>query len=189
MCSSDLYLDGTLSADPDGTLISFLWEKISGPDGAVIEAAGEPATMIRNLSAGLYIFQLTVTDNQNSIASDQIQIVVNEDVRAPEITGISPGSGSAGEMITITGLNLDGAENISFNGVFGTILSSTSESIIAYIPGGTTTGPITLTTTHGTAVSSADFEIKPPLNELYFEGNMDLVQIDRKSTRLNSSHT
>ena len=176
-----VYLDGSLSADPDGTLISFLWEKISGPDGAVIEAAGEPATMIRNLSPGLYIFQLTVTDNQNSIASDQIQIVVNEDVRAPEITGISPGSGSAGEMITITGLNLDGAENISFNGVFGTILSSTSESIIAYIPGGTTTGPITLTTTHGTAVSSADFEIKPPLNELYFEGNMDLVQIGTKN--------
>ena len=62
-----------------------------------------------------------------------------------------------------------------------TILSSTSESIIAYIPGGTTTGQITLTTTHGTAVSSADFEIKPPLNELYFEGNMDLVQIGTKN--------
>ncbi len=31
-----VYLDGSLSADPDGTLISFLWEKISGPDGAGI---------------------------------------------------------------------------------------------------------------------------------------------------------
>ena len=178
---NSVQLDGSLSADPDGSIVNFLWEKISGPDGDVIDSPDAPTTTIRNLSTGIFIFQLTVTDNQNAIASDQVQIVVNEDVRVPEITAVSPGSGSTGEMITITGQNLDGLLTISFNGVLGTIISSTPDQIKAYIPSGTFSGPITLTTSHGIAVTSNDFEIVAPSNPIYFEGNMDLVQIGTKN--------
>ena len=78
----------------------------------------------------------------------------------PTITGISPSSGLAGTIVTITGTDFTGATAVSFNGVAAasyTVDSATS--ITATAPTGVTTGPITVTTAGGTAASSVNFTV------------------------------
>jgi large repetitive protein len=78
---------------------------------------------------------------------------------APEITGISPASGSAGggTPVTITGTNLSGATVVSFGGAAGSITADSSTQITATTPPGSGTVSITVSTKGGTSgVTSAD---------------------------------
>jgi hypothetical protein len=78
----------------------------------------------------------------------------------PTITEISPSSGLAGTIVTITGTDFSGATAVSFNGVAAasyTVDSATS--ITATAPTGVTTGPISVTTAGGTASSTGNFTV------------------------------
>jgi hypothetical protein len=68
-------LTGTAS-DPDGTIASYLWTKVSGSGGS-ISTANAASTTVTGLTAGSYVFNLRVTDNTGTIASDNITITVN----------------------------------------------------------------------------------------------------------------
>jgi hypothetical protein len=78
---------------------------------------------------------------------------------APVIAGFEPIGGLAGDHVTITGVNLASPLSVRFNGVEADILSSTQFTIVAVVPSGATTGPIEVTTSSGTAVSSGSFTI------------------------------
>jgi hypothetical protein len=71
-------LDGTASSDPDGTISEWLWTKISGPASFNINNASAVKTVVKNLIAGTYQFELKVTDNGNLSGKDTIQITVND---------------------------------------------------------------------------------------------------------------
>jgi trimeric autotransporter adhesin len=71
----------------------------------------------------------------------------------PEITAISPDFGLVLELITITGVNFTDASDVSFNGVTAAYEVNSDTEIIAEVPAGATTGPITVTTIGGTAKS------------------------------------
>jgi hypothetical protein len=78
----------------------------------------------------------------------------------PTITGISPSSGLAGTIVTISGTDFTGATAVSFNGVAAasyTVDSATS--ITATAPTGVTTGPISVTTAGGSAVRANNFTV------------------------------
>ncbi|MEJ7586673.1 MAG: T9SS type A sorting domain-containing protein, partial [Ferruginibacter sp.] len=64
--------------DTDGTISSYSWRKISGPDSGAIQTPAAAVTMVSNLVPGVYKFELTVTDNNNATGSDTIQVMVNE---------------------------------------------------------------------------------------------------------------
>ena len=70
-------------------------------------------------------------------------------VPPPAITGFSPASAPVGTSITITGANFDPtpANNTVtfFNGITAVVTSCTSTQIVAAVPTGTITGPITVT--------------------------------------------
>jgi hypothetical protein len=70
-------LDGSSSSDPDGTISSFLWTKISGPASFIIANASGIKTVVKNLAAGSYQFELKVTDNGGLSAKDTVQVTVN----------------------------------------------------------------------------------------------------------------
>ena len=70
-------LDGSLSADTDGTIDGFLWTKVSGPVGENILTPINSTTLVENLSEGVYEFALRVTDNEGFIDRDTIQVTVN----------------------------------------------------------------------------------------------------------------
>ena len=66
-----------LGFDFDGTIVSYTWAKISGPAGGDIISPDSAATVINNLVAGVFQFELSVKDNNGATTSDTIQITVN----------------------------------------------------------------------------------------------------------------
>ncbi|SDF01420.1 PKD domain-containing protein [Cellulophaga baltica] len=69
-------LGGTAS-DPDGTIETILWEKISG-GSATIANQNSLTTAVTGFSGGLYEFRLTVTDNLGGVSSDIVRINITE---------------------------------------------------------------------------------------------------------------
>ncbi len=69
-------VSGASSTDPDGTIISYNWRKILGPQSFNIVSPNAATTVINNLVSGIYQFELTVTDNNGAIDLDTIIIQV-----------------------------------------------------------------------------------------------------------------
>ena len=63
--------------DPDGTIATYSWSKISGPASYAFSNGGIYNPTINNLSAGTYVLRLTVVDNSGGVATDDISIIVN----------------------------------------------------------------------------------------------------------------
>ncbi|MBX2888701.1 MAG: hypothetical protein KF829_08645, partial [Ferruginibacter sp.] len=107
--------------DPDGTITSYLWSKLSGPS-ATISNAFSPTVNITNMVQGLYVFRLRVTDNDGVSSTDNVVIVVEP---APNQMPVA----HAGTDITITlptnSVTLNGAGTDSD----GTIVSYSWENI------------------------------------------------------------
>ena len=69
-------LSGKSSTDSDGQIVSYSWKKISGGT-AVIEAPSAIETIVSQLTAGIYQFELQVTDNNNSQSRDTVVVAVS----------------------------------------------------------------------------------------------------------------
>ncbi|MBN2485485.1 MAG: discoidin domain-containing protein [Bacteroidales bacterium] len=63
--------------DSDGTIASYLWVQVSGPNTANLSEQATPTLIASNLVQGTYQFRLTVTDNQGATASDEVNVTVN----------------------------------------------------------------------------------------------------------------
>ena len=70
-------LDGSTSHDLDGTISSFQWSKVSGPVSFNINNAAAARTVVKNLAAGIYQFELKVTDAGALTGKDTMQVIVN----------------------------------------------------------------------------------------------------------------
>ena len=76
------------------------------------------------------------------------------------LTGFTPTRGPAGTRVTLTGTNLLGATAVEFNGLPAPrfeVVSGTS--IDAVVPSGATSGPVSVVTPGGTAVSTHPFTV------------------------------
>lgn len=69
-------LNGSASTDSDGSITFFQWADISGRN-ALIVTLNSSQTDVKDLEEGIYIFELTVTDNRGAIARDTVQVTVN----------------------------------------------------------------------------------------------------------------
>jgi uncharacterized repeat protein (TIGR01451 family) len=88
---------------------------------------------------------------------------------APVITGFTPASGVRGESVTLTGANFTNLANpaVEFNGVSAAYQTPTSTSeLIATVPAGDFTGPISARNSHGAATSAALFYLQPWITSL-----------------------
>ena len=77
--------------DPDGTIVSCQWIKISGPNTFNIVSPNFFTTSITNLVQGTYTFQLRVIDNQGAISTDSVIITVNPAPNQPPTANIVTG--------------------------------------------------------------------------------------------------
>jgi large repetitive protein len=81
----------------------------------------------------------------------------------PTVTGFSPASGAAGDVVTISGNALNETTIVRFGGAAATVVSSNASQVVAIVPGTAVTGRISVTTIEGTATSSSDFEVLAPI--------------------------
>ncbi|MDX2046199.1 MAG: PQQ-dependent sugar dehydrogenase [Chitinophagaceae bacterium] len=91
-------LTGT-ATDADGTIATYAWSKVSGPAGGTIATANAATTNITALQQGVYVFRLTVTDDDGATDTDDVQVTVNA---APPPTPNQPPVANAGADKVIT---------------------------------------------------------------------------------------
>ncbi len=71
-------LDGSSSVSQSGTILSYSWSKVTGPSGIGITSFDSVTTVVKNLSKGIYIFELKVTDENGISATSTVVITVKE---------------------------------------------------------------------------------------------------------------
>ena len=71
-------LNASGSMDPDGTIVSYFWQQISGPNTAGSSSMNNPVVTVSNLQAGEYNFKLTVTDNTGINSTATMKLTVEQ---------------------------------------------------------------------------------------------------------------
>ena len=80
----------------------------------------------------------------------------------PVISSFTPTSGPGSTSVALTGSRFTGATAVAFNGTPASFTLNSATSISTTLPAGATTGPITVQTPLGTAVSASFFTVLPP---------------------------
>ena len=124
----------------------------------VLEGETQIPFTVTGATAGSVTLTASATGRQSATAT----LAVTPGV--PSITSFSPTSGAIGTTVTITGTSFHtvASENtVKFNGTTAIITSvnSTGTQIVTTVPQGATTGPITVTTSVGTATSATNFTV------------------------------
>jgi endo-1,3(4)-beta-glucanase len=83
-------LDGVLSNDPDGEVITYLWEQIYGPSTISFDDTTLVSPSISNLEEGIYKIKLTVSDGAYTANSDVLVLVQQTSNSNPTVNIISP---------------------------------------------------------------------------------------------------
>ena len=99
-------LDGSASSDPDGSIKEWNWTKISGPSNFTIANATLAATDVKNLIAGVYKFELKVTDNGGLSAKDTVQVTVES---APNRAPIANAGKDTSIVLPVNSVTLNGS--------------------------------------------------------------------------------
>jgi len=80
-------LDGSKSYDDAGSISAYNWTFVSGPDSAILVDPDQATALAKDLVAGVYVFSLTVTDNQGTTSSKNVTVIVlNSSARAQTTT-------------------------------------------------------------------------------------------------------
>ena len=75
----------------------------------------------------------------------------------PAIVSFTPTSGAVRTTVTITGHNLTGASEVTFNGTPAAVVSDTATTVVTAVPAGASVGQVSVTTAAGTATSTGIF--------------------------------
>lgn len=111
--SNSVTLNGSSSYDIDGTIISFQWSKISGPDQYTLDSATAASTTLKNLKAGTYQFRLEATDNNNATNSDTVVVQVNAPANQPPV---AVAGNDAIIALPMNSVNVDGSASFDPDG-------------------------------------------------------------------------
>ena len=88
-----------------------------------------------------------------------LQTLSNQSTGAPSITGFNPISGPISTSVAISGMNLANATSVSFNGGSTTSFTASATQLVVNVPGGASTGSITVFTPTGNTTSSGAFTV------------------------------
>ncbi len=154
--------------DQDGTVVSYLWTKISGPSVYTFGDASSPSTSVTGLVQGIYQFQLTVTDNDGATSTDVIQITVNA---APN----QPPTANAGNDQTITLPQNNAQLNGYGTDEDGTIVSYTWIKISG--PSGSTITNSSLATTPVTGLVKGVYQFELKVTDNSGATSTDIMEV------------
>ncbi|MCM5529388.1 PKD domain-containing protein [Parasegetibacter sp. NRK P23] len=151
--TSTVTLDGSTSSDEDGTISKYAWRKLSGPSAGTITSPAVAKTTVTALTAGEYIFELTVTDDNGETSSDQVKITVNP---APNKAPVA--NAGAAQTITLptSSVTLDGSASSDEDGT----ISKYAWTKLSGPSAGTLTSPaVSKTTVTGLVAGEYVFEL------------------------------
>jgi len=86
------------ASETNGTIVTYKWVQLSGPSISTIVQSGQASTTVNGLVQGVYVFQITVTDNSGVTASDVVQVTVNAAAPTP---GLPSANAGADQTITL----------------------------------------------------------------------------------------
>jgi hypothetical protein len=78
----------------------------------------------------------------------------------PSFTSFTPASGAVGSSVTISGSNLGGATQVTFDGTPAVITSAIATQVVATVPLGQDTGLIVVTTPSGEVATTTSFQLE-----------------------------
>jgi hypothetical protein len=100
-------LFGTLSTDVDGDTLTYAWQQVSGP---AVVGLTNPNTAVASLTggapatAGVYVFELTVTDSGANTSKDRVTLRVNSGANAvPTANAGASQVRTVGSLVTLDG--------------------------------------------------------------------------------------
>ena len=156
---SPVFFDGS-SSNCAATPCSYTWT--DDADGSTLGTGVQMSFTFQ--SGGTKFVRLTMVDARSQSASVEHNVDVSWSTTsssgsAPSIVGFTPPSGSVGTSVTISGTNFTGASAVKFNGVAAAFTVVSSTSIQTSVPSGASTGPLSVTTSAGTASSTTAFPV------------------------------
>ncbi|WP_276502641.1 PKD domain-containing protein, partial [Terrimonas pollutisoli] len=138
--TSTATLNGTGSSDADGTIASYQWTQVSGPNTAGITANNQASTNVTGLIEGVYSFQLSIRDNDGGVSSDLVTITVNP---APNKAPIANAGANIRITLPVNTANLNGSG------------SSDADGTIASYQWTQLSGPTTVTIANSTRATAS----------------------------------
>jgi hypothetical protein len=169
--ANSVSLTGTAS-DPDGTIASYLWTKVSGTGGTITTPAAA-STTITGLTAGTYVFSLTATDNAGATGSDNVTVIVNPATTINQVPIVNAGTDKTitlpANSVSLTGTASDPDGTIAsylwtkVSGTGGTITTPAAASTtVAGLTAGTYVFSLTATDNAGsTATDNVTVTVNP----------------------------
>ena len=108
-------LDGSTSYDPDGTISSYQWSRVSGPSSSIISNTSAAKTSVKNLVADTYTFELLINDNDGLSARDTVQVLVKNPTQPnrPPVANAGPDQtiNLPSNIVTVNGSNSTDPDN------------------------------------------------------------------------------
>ena len=86
-------------SDPDGSIVSYAWTRVSGPNTPVLGGATTTSLAVSSLVSGTYVFRLTVKDNGGLTASDDVTVQVG--VSTPPVNKLPVANAGPDKTITL----------------------------------------------------------------------------------------
>jgi len=111
------------------------------------------AFTMEGLQQGTYYFVITAY-NKSGNESGYSNEVEHRLAPPPSVTHVSQISGPMGTEVTISGDNLISGTMVSFNGIPARVVLLSSNKVVAAVPQGFSTGPVTVTTPGGSTVAT-----------------------------------
>jgi len=152
------------TAGPLGTSVTINGTNFTGATAVTFNGVSaaftvnSPTAIHATVPAGATTGPVSVTTPGGTATSANNFTVVS----APTITNFSPTAGPLGTSVTINGTNFTGATAVIFNGVSAAFTVNSPTAIQATVPAGATTGPVSVTTPGGTAMSTSNFAVVNP---------------------------
>ncbi len=154
----------TPTSGPVGQVVTVTGTNFTGATQAVLNGVAGPIT-VQDANTATFTVPTGATSGLVGVIGTgglMLSATPFTVVPAPVVTSFSPGSGSTGTSVTVTGQNFTGATSVRFGGVAAVMLTvHSATSLTATVPVLAATGPISVTTAGGTGASAASFTVTP----------------------------
>lgn len=148
--------EGSMNTTPPEHLVA-----VEAGAGVVPGSTDGTAYTHYGLEAGMYRYFGLGTAPGNGATATPLPIPEPGPAAPPVVSAVTPGSGSPGTRVQLTGSGFTGATAVTFNAAPATFTVTSDTQLSATVPAGASTGPVAVTTAAGTGTSPSSFTVTP----------------------------